>query len=367
MTATVTAPRVLLVESLDAAGSDRADARERCAALRALHAVVRIAILSPGSDGSNPAGADANGASRAVTIVAECDAGPAGRDRLRTFADEGRFDLILVAAASPGGGAAARALPPGIPACWWPTGVAPAPGWGERFGIGRRPRLKALGAGLAGPDDGTAPGLAWSSVGARPAGRGRLTLWDGEYLLAPLPLAGADGSRLLAAFAGLGSEWCGLDLVVLSEPQPGFEREARERGIATRVHFVGPAPREAEWAWWTHARGAVFAGAGPVSGGFVLRGLDAGCPMVTLQSDGPGAAIHAWLERNGCTPPVPPGADAWRAALSGLLGRGRAVTEAVARGRALAARHGWERTTTRLATALPDLTAGADRARPAAA
>lgn len=363
MTPGSTSPRVLLVESLDAAGCDRVDARERCAALRALHAVVRTAILGPGPEGSEHGGAV--GTNGAAMIIPECDATPAGRDRLRAFATEGRFDLVLVAAATPGGGAAARALPSDVPARWWPTGVAPAPGWGERLGIGRRPRLQPLGSA---PDAGAAPGLAWSSVGARPAGRGRLTLWDGEYLLSPLPLAGEDGSRLLAAFSGLGSEWCGLDLVVLSEPQPGFEHEARERGIGTRVHFVGRAPREAEWAWWTHASGAVFAGSGPVSGGFVLRGLDAGCPMLTPQSDGPGAAIRAWLERSGCVTPVArtaSGGDPWTAALSRLLERGPAVTEAVARGRSLAARHGWDRTAANLAAALPAL--AADRARPAAA
>ncbi len=361
----MTAPRVLLVESLDAAGSDRADARERSAALRSLRAVVRIAIMGAGSQGSATAGADEIGAAGAL---AECDAGPAGRARLRAFAEEGRFDLILVAAATPGGGAAARALPPGVPACWWPTGVSPAPGWGEWLGIGRRHRLRQLGAEAPGPNGDLAPGLAWSSVGSRPAGRGRLTLWDGEYLLAPLPLAGDDGSRLLAAFAGLDAEWCGLDLVVLSEPQPAFEREARGRGIGTRVHFVGRAPREAEWAWWSNACGAVFAGAGPVSGGFVLRGLDAGCPMVMLQSNGPGAVIRAWLERNGCMSPMPAGgADVSMAALSRLLERGPAVKEAVARGRSLAAEHGWERTTARLAAALPGLPAPPVRKRRAAA
>jgi hypothetical protein len=356
----VTAPRVLLVESLDAAGSDRADARERCAALRALRAVVRVAIVSPGRDGSGLAGADDPGATGALV---ECDTGPAGFARLREFAQEGRFDLILLASATPGGGAAARALPPGVPATWWPTGVSPAPGWGARFAIGRPARLPQLGGDPTTSSGSVAPGLTWSSVGSRPAGRGRLTLWDGEYLLAPLPLAGDDGSRLLAAFAGLGSEWCGLDLVVLSEPQPGFEREARGRGIGPRVHFVGRAPREAEWAWWTHACGAVFAGVGPISGGFVLRGLDAGCPIVMLQSDGPGAAIRTWLERNRCTP----AGDDPVAALAALLERGQAVTDATARGRGLAVEHGWGRTTVRLAEALPGLAAAAVRARPAAA
>lgn len=339
--------RVLLVESLDAAGSDRADARERCAALRALHAVVRVAIVTPSRDGSRPPGSESD----AAAAVAECDDGPAGLSRLRAFAREGRFDRILVAAASPGGGPAARALPRDVPAAWWPTGVAPAPGLGARLGIGRGGRLPPLGSDRADAD--AAPGLEWASVGPRPAGRRRLTLWDGEYLLAPLPLAGAAGSRLLAGFAGLDPSWCALDLVVLSEPQPGFEREARARGIAPRVHFVGRAPREAEWAWWSHAAGAVFAGAGAVSGGFVMRALDAGCPLAVLQSDAPGTAIRSWLARHGCLPPDPARGDADPVgALEHLLERGALVAAAVARGRALAAGHGRERTADRLAAAL---------------
>lgn len=358
----MTAPRVLLVESLDAAGSDRADARDRCAALRALGTVVRIAIVSPVRQGTDGAGAEPPGEKG---ILVECDDSPAGFAHLREFAREGRFDLVLLAAAAPGGGAAVRALPSGVPALWWPTGVSPPPGWGTRLGIGRPARLPRIGAEADGSSPVVAPGLAWSSVGARPAGRGRLTLWDGKYLLAPLPLAGEHGSRLLAAFAALDGEWCGIDLVVLSEPQPAFEREARARGIGPRVHFVGRAPREAEWAWWTHACGAVFAGTGPVSGGFVLRGLDAGCPVAVLQADGPGMAIRSWLERNGCLAPRP-GEDPV-ARLTELLGRGPAVSEAVARGRALAVEHGWGRTTARLAAALPGLPTPARRGRPAAA
>jgi hypothetical protein len=363
--ATVAAPRVLMIESLDAAGSDRADARERCSALRGLRAVVRVAILNPGRNGPDV------GAATAITTsgaFAEWDTGPAGLAQLREFAREGRFDHILIAAAAHGGGAAVRALPRGMPASWWPTGVSPAPGWRARLGFGRPAGLPPLVAGSDGSDPDLPGGLAWSSVGPRQAGRGRLTLWDGEYLLAPLPLASDDGSRLLAAFASLGSEWCGLDLVVLSEPQPAFEREARARGVGARVHFVGQAPREAEGAWWSHASGAVFAGTGAVSGGFVLRGLNAGCPMGMLQSDGPGAAIRTWLDRNGCLARAPDGGGGDAVAtLARLLGRGPVVNEAVARGRALAAEHGWERTAKRLTAALPWLTAATVRPRPAAA
>jgi len=361
----VNTPRVLLVESLDAAGGDRADARERCAVLRGLGAVVRVAVVHTGT--SAP-GTDAHEAITASGAFAEWDDRPAGLARLREFAREGRFDLILIAAASASSKSPlARTLRIGVPVLWWPTGLSPAPGWGERLSLSRGPALTALAASAsAAAESGTPSGFAWSAVGARPAGRGRLTLWDGEYLLSPLPLAGEGGRRLLQAFAALDEEWCGLDLVVLSEPQPAFEREARARGVAPRVHFVGRAPREAEWAWWAHARGAVIGGAGAVSGGFLLRGLSAGCPMMVLRPDATGASIDAWLERRGALCRAAAGDDA--ATLERMLAGGPAVEAAIARGRSLAAEHDNGRLALLLAAALPMLAGrGADRRRPAAA
>lgn len=363
----MSAPRVLLVESLDASGSDRADARDRCAALRALGAVVRVAVMHPAGEGS---GIGAGQAISTSGAFAEWDAGPTGLARLHEFAVEGRFDLILVAAAGSGGGRCARAVGIGAPLRWWPTGLAPAPGWGARWGLARAslPPLPAPARDPAVPECDTSPGLAWSSVSGRPAARGRLTLWDGEYLLSPLPLGPEDGSRLLEGFAALDDDWCALDLVVLSEPQPAFEREARARGIGPRVHFVGRAPREAEWAWWAHARGAVIAGAGAVSGGLLLRGLKAGCPLMVMDSGPVGAAIRAWLERRGGLGAQPAPDRAPRASLARLLERGAEVEDARARGRELAAEHDWSRLSARLAAALPMLIGErAGRVRPAAA
>ena len=347
----MSAQRVLLIESLDAAGCDRADVHLRLAALRALRAKVRVAVVDAGcaggADGTEPAGVS-------PVAFAEFGAGAEGLSRLRTLMREEPYDLILLAAAAPGGGPAARALPAGAPARWWPTGVTAGPGWGVRFGFDRAGR-SPLGA-FAGADPQTPPGLAWSSAGPRPSGRGRPGLWDGDYLLSPLPLAGDAGSRLLAAFADLPGEWCGLDLVVLSEPQPAFEREARARGIAPRVHFVGRAAREAEWAWWAQASVAVLAGSVAVSGGFVLRGLTSGCPILTCDSAGAAAAIRDWLERNDCSPVAR--ADLERdlaGSLTAVLRRGPAVAEAVARGRVLAAEHTENRWPARLAAALPAL------------
>jgi len=175
----------------------------------------------------------------------------------------------------------------------------------------------------------------------------------------------------LAAFAALSARASGLDLVVLAEPQPAFEREARARGIGTRVHFVGPAPRDAEWAWWAHASGAVLAGGGPISGGLVLRGLAAGCPMTAAGREGPCSILGRWLAGHGCTPwASASGADATdlAATLARMLERGTHGSEAVARGRALAAGQDRKGLAPRLAAVLPML--GGDAAaswRPAVA
>lgn len=361
--AAANAPRVLLVESLDAAGSDRVDARDRCAALRALRAVVRVAVMH--TEGAPPS----IGAGEAISTpgaFAEWEANPAGFAHLRAFAREGRFDLILVASAH-GGGPLARSLQVGVPVHWWPTGLAPAPGWSARLGFGRGGSLAPLASTRPGDDRDTPAGLAWSSISPRPAARGRLTLWDGEYLLSPLPLAGDGGSRLLSAFAALPGEWCGLDLVVLAEPQASFEREARARGIGPRVHFVGRAPREAEWAWWLHAQGAVIGGGAAVSGGLLLRGLEARCPMMVLRSDRTSETIATWLEGRASLFAPRSGEDA-TATLARLLEGGAAVEEMLVRGRAVAAEHDWSRLAKRLAAVVPIL-AGAvpGRPRPAAA
>ena len=348
----MSAPRVLVVESLDAAGSDRSDLRGRCAALRARHAVVRGVTLVHRHDGPSP---PVDAAIHASSTVAEWDTSPEGLTRLRAFAREGRFDLILIASAIPGGGPGARATAIGVPAWWWPTGLARSPGWGARLGLGRGASLPPLGHNGSRSEAGPPAGLSWSSAGERHAGRGRLTLWDGDYLLAPLPLDGEAGSRLLAAFADHSALASELDLVVLSEPQPGFEREARARGIGTRVHFVGPAPREAEWAWWAHASGAVLAGSGPVSGGLVLRGLVTGCPLVVAAREGPCATIGRWLAGHGCSPWLSAGGEDLAGTLARMLEREARASDAVARGRALAAQHDHDRLVSRLAAALPIL------------
>jgi len=360
----MSAPRVLLVEWLDAIGSDAADARGRRSALRSAGAVVRVATVVPGC-GAGAVGAETPGAG----AVVECDAGPEGLEFLRRFAREGRFDLILLAAATPGGGRVAEALEGAAPAHWWPTGMAHASDWRARWGFGPRPALPAMAETRRGGSIDEAPaGLAWSSVESPSSGRPRLTLWDGDYLLGILTLAGGEGSRVLTAFASLASAWSGVDLVVLADPHPAFEREARALGIATRVHFVGPAPREAEWAWWAHASGAILAGGGTFSGGLVLRGLAAGCPLIVASPDGLWRPVSSWLTHHGCTPWSNGGeGDGLSGALLRVLEQGPTVAGAVARGRALAGAHAWSLLPGRLAATVPGLVVGPTGRRPASA
>jgi hypothetical protein len=356
---------VLLIEVLDAAGSDATDAGEHCAVLQAARIGARAATLSPGDRSGSPGRERANSSA----IPAFGDRG-ADHAALRDFARHGRFDLALVAAASPDAGGAARALSRTLPTRWWPTGLAPARGWRSRLafagpGAGER-AMVPTDLGGDGADTGAPAGLAWSSVDGGRFARGRLTLWDGEYALAPLPLAGDQGVRTLAAFAGAAARWTALDLIVLAEPQPAFEREARARGIGARVHFVGRPPREAEWAWWAHASAALLAGRGPLSGGLILRGLTAGCPLLVPSMSGPCGAVAGWLAGHGCTPWAGGGA-ALGEALAQILERGPTVGEAVTRGHELAARHDPTRLGRRLAPALAGLLPANAETPPAAA
>jgi hypothetical protein len=345
--------RVLLVEALDAIGSDALDAREHEAILRATGARIQAALVTPRRRDRAAAHEGDATASAPNDKCREFDDGRAGLAALRAFAGRGGFDLALVAATSPGGGVAARALAPVLPTRWWPTGLAPAPDWRARLGFHAEGPVQPLAAERSDPD---APaGLSWSSVQHGRVARGGFALWDGEYVLAPLPPAGDDGARLLAAFAAVAQRWTGHDLVVLADPRPDFERQARALGIGVRVHCVGAAPREAEWAWWSHASAAVLAGRGSLSGGLVLRGLLSGCPLVVAASSAPLGALGDWLADQGCAAPVGADDTARAAALERVLERGPQVDQAVARGRALAACHAPTLVAPRLARALAGL------------
>jgi hypothetical protein len=338
---------VLLVEVLDGAGSDVADASERSALLLAAGARPRAALLAA-ANGNHPEDVRHAAGRAGLAPIVRFGAGRADLEALRSMTGHGRFDLALVAAAGPVGAKVARALSPIVATRGWPTGVAPVSGWITRLG------RVGSGGGTDLPADAdetrTPAGIAWSSVDCGRL-RGRPTLWDGEYVLAPLAPSGDDGAEMIAAFAHAARRRPSLDLVVLAEQQPTLEREARAHGIAARVHCVGPAPREAEWTWWSHASVALLGARGPLSGGLVLRGLAAGCPLLVTW-EGSARVVATWLERAGCAPWSRGGAGTWARALADVLERGPAVEAARARGRALAAAHEPAHMAPRLAAAL---------------
>ena len=128
---------------------------------------------------------------------------------------------------------------------------------------------------------------------------------------------------------------------------------ARQLGIGTRVHFVGSAPREAEYAWLGAAAATVLAGDAPISAGLVLRALACGSPVLPIGSRGHAARVRAWLEKqHGRALPAGEGHARPAAELEWWVERGAAVGEAIGRGRALAARHEPEALAARLADAL---------------
>jgi hypothetical protein len=256
------------------------------------------------------------------------------------LARDGRFDLAVVASAAEDGGRLARALPRGLETRRVRTGFAPEHGWFER--------LRAGGAeGRPAPP--TLPGSAIDEAERRPD---QLPLWDGEFVLAPAPLGGRAGEALLEGFAALARAHDHVDLVVLAHPQSAWEKSARARGIATRVHFVGPAPRQAEWGWWAQASAGVPAGPDALSGGLLLRALLSGCPLVAIGLDPVPAALGAWLEASGLA--LGPRDESVAAALGRALRRDAAVTEAIERGRAVARAHTLGSLAERMAAVLGD-------------
>jgi glycosyltransferase involved in cell wall biosynthesis len=305
--------RVLLIEHLDAIGSTSIDARHHAAALRAAGLDVEGIVLAgerdpdllfPASERRAGSGFDVLGREHAAALGARV------RERGCAF--------VLWASAAPGGGEAARALPDPRAALWWPTGHAPA---------------SAACGPLAPLDPALAP-LAGAVLADDAFDRRRLPLWDGPFALLPSTPRARAAAELLHAFASACEE-VEVDLVVLAHPDPGFAQLARRAGLAQRVHFVGPAPREAEYAWLGSATVLLLDGDAPVSGGFVLRALGAGCPV--LATSPAAAPLRRWLERNelgweGAGTPL-------ERALAAAFQRDPRVLAARERGRRVAATH----------------------------
>jgi glycosyltransferase involved in cell wall biosynthesis len=163
----------------------------------------------------------------------------------------------------------------------------------------------------------------------------RLSLWDGPYALVASPLKPADAEHLFDGFARAADRRDEIDLVLLDHPEPELEGLARAAGISQRVHFVGPAPREAEHAWLQHARVTFVTLQRPLSAGLVLRALAAGCPLLPV--GGAAEPVRLWLNSQGVSWSKPDRSRLAWDTVAAALARTPAVETAIARGRACAA------------------------------
>jgi hypothetical protein len=278
--------RVFLIESLDAAGAAPIDAQSRASAIECSGARVQAVVIEP-ERASDPGFGSPVDAGR----IPRVRAGQDGFAAVRTVICETRPDLVVVASAQPGGGASSSAVPPGVRAAWWPSGltVAAAPRASGWFGSAR-PLLAPLQSGRR--ED---MALDWAVVAPAPPARGRLTLWDGDYVVVPMMPGPESALEIFDAFALASADGHSHDLVVLCDPDSRLEGIARRLGIGTRVHFAGASPREAECAWLSFASLAVIAGPGPLSAGLPLRTLMHGCPVHVAGNDSVSGALRHWL------------------------------------------------------------------------
>jgi hypothetical protein len=228
----------------------------------------------------------------------------------------------------------------------WLTGAGGRPTGLARLFAREELALEAAGDGVD----------SWVALGLveRPAARSTLSLWDGDYVLVPTAPIGRSGGEVLRAFAELADDWTSHDLVILGDHEPELERLARELDVGMRVHFVGAAERQAEWAWWTHAAAAVLTSAAPISGGLILRALACGCPLHVAGERGAGGPAAEWLARQHCVPDRTAG-ESLAGTIERLLERGSEVERAVERGRAVAAVHDFRTLVAHLRAAVPGL------------
>lgn len=320
--------RLLLVEQLDAVGASLADLRPRAQVLRAAGFDVRMVAIAIDGDDDLQHGTTER-AQPGIERLELQDAAAA----VRRIAESMRADGIVWASAMPGGGERARALAADWPSWWWPTG------WSTTR---RAPGVPSL----VGDED---PGDACVVEGERPR-VGRLSLWDGPYALVATPLGGREARALFTAFADATEGRDEVDLVVLDHADAEIEQEAREAGIAQRVQFVGPAPLEAEAAWFQHARAAFATLERPLAAGLVLRALSAGCPLLPMGRAA--EPVADWLRGHGASWSKSEPGRSGRDEIAAALERKPAVETAVTRGRSLGGRRNLEALATAFAATL---------------
>ena len=323
--------RVLVVETLDAAGSSRADAVLRVEALeRAGFEAEAVVFDPPTAD----AALDAAGAgSRARELATFHDVAS-----LQAALDRAHDRLVLVASSVPGAAAVAPLVTPGMHARWWPTGLHPARPAGPLAPLRKAPALPPLDACAAAEDACPSAGLHWSVIEGPGLASRRLAPWDGDYVLVPTPLTGPAGLVALRAFATVAEDCDALDLVFLAGECAELVREARRLGVRTRVHFAGEAPRRAEYAWAHAATATVVGCAEPISGGVVFRALACASPLLVVGEGAADRVLRGWLEDAGCAVTAP-GTDAESLAhtLARMVDRDRQIERAIERGREVAA------------------------------
>jgi len=308
-----TTQRILLVEHLDAVGSSLTDLRPRAQVLRNMGFDVRMAAIAAEGEGDLQHG----NAERRQSGIEHYDE-QRGTELVRRAIESWNADAVVWASSAPGGGEAAHELDPEIAAWWWPSG------WSTSRASGP---LACLAPELG-------PGEACVLDGERPKSA-RLSLWDGPYALVASPLKPADAEHLFDGFARAADQRDEIDLVLLDHPDPELESLARTAGIAQRVHFVGPAPREAEHAWLQHARATFVTLQRPLAAGLVMRTLAAGCPVMAVgQAAEP---VRQWLGTQGVTWGRPERSRLAWDTVAEALARTPAVETAIARGRACAA------------------------------
>jgi hypothetical protein len=331
--------RVQLIEHVDATGSAPEDVRARVAALRQAGCTVETLVLDGrGDEDLQYDPRERRAGAGPETLLPDAT----GLRRLAARVHAGRPDVVLWASAAPGGGEAARALPRSPEAFWWPTGHAPAD----------------MPGGPLAPLPGFAPPCDGSVCADERGTRALLSLWDGPFVLVPAPLSTGTADGLLEAFAQAADGRDEVDLVVLGHPGRRLEALARGHGVGQRVHFVGPAPREAEAAWLATATLALVAGDAPLSGGLLLRALEAGCAPVPVGEQA--APIAGWLRSTGCRWPGAgdPSSDSASdsasiaAAIAHGLDRGEGARRAREKAQEVARRFDVPSLAARLATAL---------------
>jgi hypothetical protein len=283
----VATKRVYLIECVDAAGAAPADAQWRAAAIE--HAGVRVQAIAIECGSADDAALDGPIEAGRIPRVR---AGQDGFAAVRTVLCDTRPDLVIVASAAAGGGPVASVVPADVPAAWWPSGLGGEPAR-VRFGAPRR-LLDPLEAGRPGE-----LALTWAVVPPVVPSRGRLPLWDGDYVLVPMPPGRESALEIFDAFALASADGHAHELVVLCDPDPALESIARRLGVGTRVHFAGPAPREAESAWMSFAALTVVAGPRPIAAGLPLRALAHGCPVHVAGNDPVSGTLRHWLGEHG--------------------------------------------------------------------